>query len=40
MNLVALGAGSAFPQNNQVQRRFMAQAVARYIAWLKNISLV
>lgn len=40
MNLVDLGAGSSFPQNNQVQRRFMAQAVARYIAWLKNISLV
>lgn len=40
MNLVDLGAGSAFPQNEQVQRRFMAQAVARYIAWLKNISLV
>lgn len=40
MNLVDLGAGSTFPQNNQVQRRFMAQAVARYIAWLKNISLV
>lgn len=40
MNLVDLGSGSSFPQNNQVQRRFMAQAVARYIAWLKNISLV
>ncbi len=40
MNLVDLGAGSSFPQNDQVQRRFMAQAVARYIAWLKNISLV
>jgi uncharacterized repeat protein (TIGR01451 family) len=40
MNLVNLGSGSSFPQNDQVQRRFMAQAVARYIAWLKNISLV
>lgn len=40
MNLVNLGPGSSFPQNDQVQRRFMAQAVARYIAWLKNISLV
>ncbi len=40
MNLVDLGSGSSFPQNDQVQRRFMAQAVARYIAWLKNISLV
>jgi len=39
MNLVNLN-GSAFPQNDSVQRRYMAQAVARYIAWLKNISLL
>lgn len=40
MNLVDLGPSSTFPQNDQVQRRFMAQAVARYIAWLKNITLL
>ncbi len=39
MNLVNLGPGNCFPQNNQVLRRYMAQAVARYIAWLKNITL-
>ncbi|OGC81954.1 MAG: hypothetical protein A2V81_03715 [Candidatus Abawacabacteria bacterium RBG_16_42_10] len=39
MNLVNLGPGNCFPQNNQVIRRYMAQAVARYIAWLKNITL-
>ncbi|MBI4835810.1 MAG: S-layer homology domain-containing protein [Candidatus Abawacabacteria bacterium] len=40
MNLVNLGSGNSFPQNDSVQRRFMAQAVARYIAWLKNISIL
>lgn len=40
MNLVNLSNGNTFPQNTAVQRRFMAQAVARYIAWLKNISIL
>ncbi|MBP6085578.1 S-layer homology domain-containing protein [Candidatus Gracilibacteria bacterium] len=39
LNLVEVSSNN-FPQNEQVQRKFMAQAVARYIAWLKNITLL
>lgn len=38
MNLVTIDADKIFPQNDPVIRRYMAQAVARYVVWLKNIS--
>lgn len=38
MDLVTIDADKSFPQNDPVIRRYMAQAVARYVVWLKNIS--
>jgi hypothetical protein len=38
MNLVTIDADKIFPQNDPVIRRYMAQAVARYVVWLKNVS--
>ncbi len=38
MDLVTIDADKTFPQNDPVIRRYMAQAVARYVVWLKNIS--
>lgn len=38
MDLVTIDTDKVFPQNDPVIRRYMAQAVARYVVWLKNIS--
>lgn len=37
MNLVNFGENNLFPQNDLVLRKFMAQAGAKYIIWLKKL---